>query len=171
MTHPYPPKQADERETLEAFLDYYRAVLRHKASGLTDKQLHTAIHPSSLTLGALLHHMAVVEHWWFHQAFLGLDAQEPWASAPWKEDGDWEMTVAPHTPTEIIFQRYDTAVERSREILADVESLDELSVRERKGEKWSMRWILVHMIEELARHAGHADFLREALDGQTGDFD
>jgi hypothetical protein len=115
--------------------------------------------------------MAVVEHWWFHEAFLRFDAQEPWASAPWDEDRDWDFTVAPHTPTEIIFSRYDAAIDRSREILRGVESLDALSVRDRDGEKWSMRWILVHMIEELARHAGHADFLREAIDGQTGDFD
>lgn len=169
MAVTYPPKQAGELATLTAFLDYYRDLLLRKASGITDEQLHTRLEPSTLTLGAIINHMAVVEHWWFHECFAGADPLEPWASAPWDDDSDWEINTAHEVPTTELFARYTSAVVRSREVLAGVDSLDALSAKDRNGEKWSMRWILVHMIEEIARHAGHADFIREAIDGATGD--
>jgi uncharacterized damage-inducible protein DinB len=171
MNPPDIPKQADERHTLVAFLDYFRAVLVDKASGLTDEQLHTAVPPSTLTLGSLLHHMAFVEDDWFTSDFAGESLPEPWASAPWDEDHDWEFTSARDVPTDELFARYRDAIARSRAVLGEVDDLGELSQgTTRDGERWSMRWILVHMIEETARHCGHADFIREALDGATGDF-
>lgn len=170
MTVPYPPYAGDERETLVAYLDYYRAVLADKAGGLDAAQLNTRLGPSTLTLGNIVHHMASVEHWWFHQAFEGNDSLEPWASAPWDEDRDWEFTIASGLDPEVIFERFDDAVERSRAVEAAADSLDALSVRSRKGEHWSLRWILVHMIEEYARHCGHADLIRESIDGEVGDF-
>jgi len=169
MADQYPPKQADEQTTLEAFLDYYRDLLLRKASGITDEQLHTRLEPSTLTLGAILNHMAVVEHWWFHECFAGADPMEPWASAPWDDDDDWEINTAHEVSTDDLISRYTGAIARSREVLAGVQSLDELSAKDRNGAKWSMRWILVHMLEEIARHAGHADLIRESIDGATGD--
>ncbi len=170
MTHPDPPHAAPERETLRAFLDYYRALLLDKAGGLTRTQLHTRLEPSTLTLGNLLHHMAVVEHWWFNEAFAGNDSLEPWASAPWDNDPDWDFNTASELDTAVIIERYEGAVAMSRVIESSAESLDDLSVRTRKDEHWSLRWIMVHMIEEYARHAGHADLIRESVDGETGDF-
>jgi uncharacterized damage-inducible protein DinB len=171
MPGPPIPRQASERETLSAFLDYYRELLIDKASGLTDGQLHTSVEPSSLTLGGLINHMAVVEDDWFVGDFLGQPLPEPWASAPWDEDRDWELNTAHEVPTEELFDRYRRAIARSREIVAGVEDLGALGKRlPSDGEAWSMRWILVHMIEETARHCGHADFIRESLDGATGDF-
>lgn len=156
---------------LIAFLNYQRAVLIDKASGLTDEQLHTAVAPSSLTLGALINHMALVEDDWFTSDFAGEPMPEPWASAPWGDDRDWEFTSAPDVPTEELFARYREAIARSDAILDDVDDLAALSQRlHPDGEAWSMRWILIHMIEETARHCGHADFIRESLDGSVGDF-
>lgn len=171
MPGPPIPKQAGEKETLTAFLDYYRELLVDKASGLTDEQLHTRLEPSSLTLGGIINHMAVVEDDWFVGDFLGQPLPEPWASAPWDEDRDWELTSAHEVPTEELFDRYRRAIARSREIVAGVDDLGTLAKRlPPDGEAWSMRWILVHMIEETARHCGHADFIRESLDGAKGDF-
>lgn len=170
MTHPYPAYSAGEREMLTSYLDYYRAVLRDKAGGLSNEQLSTRLGPSTLTIGGLLHHMAAVEDWWFNQALLGNDASEPWASAPWDDDRDWEFTIAADLDADVIFERYDDAVARSQEIEAGIESLDHQSVRTRDGRHWTLRWILVHMIEEIARHAGHADLIRESIDGEVGDF-
>lgn len=171
MPGPHIPRQASEKETLVAFLDYHRAVLIDKASGLTDEQLHSRLEPSSLTLGGLINHMAVVEDDWFVGDFLGEPLPEPWASAPWDEDRDWELNSAHEVPTEELFDRYHRAIARSREIVAGVDDLGQLAKRTPpNGEAWSMRWILVHMIEETARHCGHADLIRESLDGAKGDF-
>jgi uncharacterized damage-inducible protein DinB len=165
------PKQASERDTLVAFLDYYRELLIDKASGLSDEQLHTRLPPSTLTLGALINHAALVEDDWFTLDFAGQPLPEPWASAPFEDDRDWEFNTAHEVPTEELFARYRSAIARSRDVLGVVDDLGELSQRTgRDGEQWSMRWILVHMIEETARHCGHADFIRESIDGAVGDF-
>lgn len=170
MTAPDPPYVATEREMLRAFLDYYRALLVDKAGGLTAEQLRTRLEPSTLTLGGIVHHMAYVEHWWFNEAFAGNEKLEPWLSAPWEEDRDWEFTVAADLDPDTIFDRYNAAIDLSREIESGVGSVDDLAVLSRKGEHWSLRWILVHMIEEYARHTGHADLIRESIDGEVGDF-
>ena len=170
MSFPYPSYSAGEREMLTSYLDYYRAVLIDKASGLDSGQLNTRLGPSTLTLGSLIHHMAGVEHWWFHEAFAGSDPLEPWATAPWEDDRDWDFSAAAELSPEVIIGRYESAIEDSRRIEAAAASLDDRSVRTRNDEPWSLRWILVHMIEETARHAGHADLIRESIDGETGDF-
>lgn len=171
MAQPHPPYDAGERTTLVAFLDYYRAVLLDKASGLDAAALATRLGPSTLTLGGLINHMAVVELWWFHQVLDGNEgAGEPWDSAPWDDDPDWEFTSAAEVQPDVLLDRYEQACARSRDVMATVESLDQLSVREVRGSARSVRWILVHMIEETARHAGHADLIRESIDGETGDF-
>jgi uncharacterized damage-inducible protein DinB len=171
MDEPYIPRQGSERDTLIAFLDYHRELLIDKASGLTDEQLHTTVAPSSLTLGGLINHMAVVEDDWFTGDIAGDTLPEPWASAPWEAHRNWELTSAVDTPTDLLFQRYRDAIERSNAVLVKVDDLSQLSIKtDRKGDPWSIRWILVHMIEETARHCGHADFIRESLDGSVGDF-
>jgi uncharacterized damage-inducible protein DinB len=171
MTHPSPPVQGDERATLTAFLDYYRALIVDKASGLSQEQANRALPPSSLTLAGIVHHLAVVEHWWFHEFFTGADRLEPWASVDWEADWDWDFHVAPELELQVILDRYADACARSRRVTDAAGSLDQLSERtDRDGRHRSLRWILVHMIEEVARHAGHADLIRESIDGATGDF-
>ena len=100
--------------------------------------------------------------------FLGLEYSEPWAGAPFDEDPDWDFHSAVDDPMADTVVLYQEACARSREIFDDA-ALDDHAARERDGKPISMRWIMLHMIEETARHAGHADLLREAIDGETGD--
>jgi len=171
VEHPHPPKNAEEKETLVAFLDYQRAVMIDKASDLTQEQWGQRLEPSTMTLGGMIYHLAVVEEYWFSSALLGEELGEPWASVDWKADFDWEWNVAPTMDPETVLDAYRQAVERSSAIIAEAESLDQESIKTSpSGEHWSLRWILVHMIEETARHAGHADIIRESIDGEVGDF-
>lgn len=170
---PLPPPEdhaADERTTLVDMLDYYRTVLARKTWGLTPEQAATTIDPSDLTLPGLLFHMAMVEDTWFAERFGGADKSEPWASADWDADWDWEFHVAPTMAHTDVVAQFDTSVARSKAVLAEVDSLDAHAVaKQADGSAISMRWILVHMIEEYARHVGHADLIRQVIDGQTGD--
>jgi uncharacterized damage-inducible protein DinB len=165
-----PDNRGDERTLLTQFLDYQRAVMVRKAEGLTAEQLAARLGPSELTLGGLLKHMALVEDSWFHRRLLGRELPEPWASVDWEADPDWEFhTAAQDEPAEL-FRLYHAACERSRAAVDEVGDLDAISkVPNRRGEHFSLRWILLHMIEEAARHVGHADLLRESIDGATGD--
>ena len=167
---PWPAKDADERAMLTGFLDGYRAVLVRKATGLRPDQLRQTLAPSDLTLGGLLKHMAVVEDEWFEHRFAGREMPEPWASADWEADIDWEMTSSVNDSPQELFALLDTACRRSQAVMDAAASLDDLSATaDDEGQHWSLRWILVHMIEEYARHVGHADFLRQSIDGSTGD--
>lgn len=163
--------QAGERETLGAFLAFHRATLLWKVEGLTKHQLgHAAVPSSTMTLAGLLKHLAVVEDSWFQEVVLGQPLPEPWSSAPWDDDPDWEFHSAPLDEPADLVELYLTAIARSRAVVAAAESLDQPSVGSgREGKPYSLRGVLLHMIEETARHAGHADLLREAIDGQTGE--
>jgi uncharacterized damage-inducible protein DinB len=166
-----PPLAADERTMLSAYLDYHRATLVWKASGLTQEQMGRTIASSSLTIAGLVNHMAVVEDSWFTEDFAGSPMPEPWADVDWDADPDWEHRTALDETPETLLARYAAACERSRAVVAAAESLDAKSVAiaKREGEPFTLRWIMVHMIEETARHNGHVDLLREAIDGVTGE--
>ena len=167
-----PPVQAAERDALSAFLDFHRVTLLAKVEGLEQEQLALAAVPSSsLTLAGLVKHLALVEDSWFQKVFLGRGLPEPWASAPWDDDPDWEFHTAPQDDPRHLVDLYLAAVARSRGVVASADSLDALSVENdrREAKPFSLRWIMLHMIEETARHAGHADLLREAIDGSTGE--
>jgi uncharacterized damage-inducible protein DinB len=164
-----PDQVGDELTLLTQFLDFHRAVLVRKADGLTQSQLATRLGPSELTLAGLLKHMALVEDNWFNRVLLGRDQPEPWASAPWDDDADWDFHSAADDPPEELFRLYQVACERSRAAVKEVGDLDALAVRKTRHGPISLRWILLHMIEETARHNGHADLLRESIDGATGD--
>lgn len=176
MDHVEPPplpelnKAADEMTTLVEMLNFYRVVLMHRGWTLTQEQLATRLsgHPSDLTIGGLLVHMALVEDWWYTYRFAGLDEAEPWASAT-EDDPDWDFHEPANWSADKIMNQFTESVERSRAITEATESLDTLSARSHPatGEPWNLRWIMVHMIEEYARHCGHADLLREAIDGVT----
>ena len=164
-----PAVAADERTTLDQFLDYQRATLLDKTEGLTAAQLGQRLPSSELTLGGLLKHLALVEDDWIQVDFLGRPPVEPWASAPWDDDRDWEFHSAADDEPRALRELYQAACARSRAAVAG-HDLDELSAGQhrRTGEQWSLRWILTHLIEETARHNGHADLLREAIDGTVG---
>jgi uncharacterized damage-inducible protein DinB len=165
---------ADERTMLTAFLDYHRATLAWKASGLTQAELSQTIPSSSLTIGGLVKHMALVEDSWFIEDFLGQPMPEPWASVDWEADRDWEFhTAADDTPEELLAQ-YAESCARSRAIVTAAKSLDDRAVATARhgpeqGQPFTLRWILLHMIEETARHNGHVDLIRESIDGLTGE--
>ncbi len=102
--------------------------------------------------------------------FSGLPEREPWASVDWDADPNWEFRTATDFGPEQLHSRYREACRRSRHIVAQAEGLDQLSIKAlRDGRHFSLRWVLLHIIEETARHAGHADFLREAIDGTVGE--
>ena len=166
-----PPLEGAEQEMLTAFLDFQRATIVKKAEGLSDAEAGVqSVSPSTLSIGALVKHMALVEAYWFRMRFLGGSLGEPWDSAPFDQDRDWEFNSAHEDRLTDLIDLYETACARSREIVAAAPSLDELSQKttSRDPRIVSLRWILIHMIEETARHAGHADLIREAIDGSTG---
>jgi uncharacterized damage-inducible protein DinB len=166
-----PAVDLGETEMLNAFLDYHRATLVLKASELTKAQLAQTTPPSSLNLAALLKHLALVEDSWFTERFAGQPMPPPFDTVDWDADRDWEMHTAVDDEPEWLLQRYAEACERSRAVVAAAPSLDERAKAgsTQAGEPFTLRWILCHMIEETARHNGHADFLRESIDGLTGE--
>jgi uncharacterized damage-inducible protein DinB len=169
-----PPLASGEGETLLAFLDYHRDTLRQKTEGLSAEQLRATLPPSTMTLGGLLKHLALVEDNWFSVVLMGNEDAEPWRDADWDADRDWEWHSAADDSPEELRRLFDEACAASDRILAEVmadDGLDRLSVREsrREGGRFSLRWIVVHMIEEYARHNGHADLIRESIDGATGE--
>lgn len=169
-----PPQNADEATTLVAFLDYHRATLRAKAAGLDAEQLRSTHAPSTLTLAGLLKHVALNEAHWFGWVLHGRPVPEPFASADWDADVDWEMTSARDDSPEELGALVDASVEGARANIAEALAaggLEFTSARPSRhnGEPFSLRWILLHMIEEYARHNGHADLIRESIDGATGE--
>jgi uncharacterized damage-inducible protein DinB len=170
MTRVDPPHQGDERTLLLAYLDYHRQTLRLKAGGLDAAQLDTALAPSQMTLGGMVKHLALVENSWLREVFRGEGLSEPWRSVDWDADWDWDWHSARDDTPEQIWALYDQMVTDADAVLAEA-GLDELSAKpsRRTGELFSLRWILLHLIEEYARHNGHADLIRESIDGVTGE--
>ena len=170
-----PPASGPEAEPLSAFLYFHRETLRWKTAGLTREQLAATAAASTMTLGGMLKHLALVEDHWFSCVFLGREPGEVWRDVDWDADPDWEWHSAGDDTPEALRGLLDAAVRSSQEVVREAltrpEGLDALSVREsRRGEgRFSLRWIVVHMIEEYARHNGHADLIRESVDGQTGE--
>jgi uncharacterized damage-inducible protein DinB len=165
-----PPETGPELDQLTSYLDLQRATMLWKTEGLTREQLALPHPPSSLTLGGLLNHLALVEDSWFRVRFAGLPEQGLWAGIDWDADPDFEFRTAAELEPEDLRRRYKEACARSRDVVAAAQSLDQLSVEPRRnGAHFDLRWMLLHLIEETARHAGHADLLREAIDGVTGE--
>jgi uncharacterized damage-inducible protein DinB len=170
---PEPPLAADEVGTLLGFLDYQRATLAWKCAGLDAAGLRATTAASSMTLGGMLKHMAYVEDSWFSRWLHGRDPHPPWDTVDWKADRDWDWHSAAEDPPEELRALWQDAVARSRSLAAEAlgdGGLERLARRTwPDGRAPSLRWILVHMIEEYARHNGHADLLRESVDGQVGE--
>jgi len=170
---PEPPLAADEIDTLLGYLDYQRATLAWKCGGLEAAGLRATVAASSMTLGGMLKHLAYVEDNWFSRWLYGRDRQPPWDTVDWKADPDWDWNSAAEDTPEQLFALWQDALARSRSLVAQALAdggLDQLARRTwPDGRSPSLRWILVHMIEEYARHNGHADLLRESVDGLTGE--
>ncbi|MCI4064735.1 DinB family protein [Micromonospora sp. R77] len=159
----------DERASLESWLDYHRQTLLLKCAGLTAEQLKTpSVEPSGLTLLGLVRHMADVERWWFRIRAAGQDLPGIYES---DEDPDADLNAVADADAEADFATFAAEVEAAREAAADL-SLDDTFRRPRRdgtAETRNVRWVYLHMIEEYARHNGHADLIRERIDGVTGD--
>jgi uncharacterized damage-inducible protein DinB len=151
---------------LAAWLDFHRATLEMKCAGLSPAELATrAAEPSTLSLLGLVRHMADVERSWFRRGLGGEDAP-PMYYSDTDPDGDFD-NVDPASAA-AAFATWRAECARAREVTAALPSLDVLMTR-RTGQQVSARWVLVHMVEEYARHNGHADLLRERIDGATGE--
>ena len=172
---PEPPQDAGEVATLTDFLDYQRATLEWKTRGLSDEQLRVALPPSTMTLGGMLKHLAGVEDGWFSGVAAEQPDSEPWASVDWDTDPDWEWRTAADDSGDELRALWAERVERSRAVLENLLRSGEDKALSQTHPAWSgrgrvsLRWILTHMIEEYARHNGHADLIRESLDGETGE--
>jgi hypothetical protein len=159
------PLVASEREVLEGFLDWYRATLLTKCAGLSAEQLaERPISPSNLSLLGLVRHMAEVERGWFRRRFAAEDVGRLYIN---EEHPDADFDDAAAASAEADFATFTRELELCRAAAAG-HQLDETFVHDRINKAIGLRWVYVHLIEEYARHCGHADFLRELIDGTTG---
>ena len=169
-----PPYDDGERDAVRAWLDWHRATLLTKCAGLTPAQLgERSVPPSSLSLRGLVRHMTDVERGWFRRVLGGEDAPDLYSS-PEDRDGDFDgVGRDPAGPDTVAteFARFAAELDASRVIADGFDSLDALGRGRTRasGDRVSVRWVYLHMLEEYARHNGHADLLRERIDGVTGD--
>ncbi|MFF3843671.1 DinB family protein [Streptomyces sp. NPDC002328] len=161
---PVPRMTGDERAMLDSWLDFHRATLELKCAGLDDEQVRlAAAAPSELTLLGLVQHLAEVERTWFQRVFAGLDVppvfEEPTGYA-----------LSPERGLDEALDAWRREIARGRELTAgrSLEDAGRIADGPMAGLEVSLRWVLIHLIEEYARHNGHADILRESIDGMTG---
>ncbi|NYE94448.1 putative damage-inducible protein DinB [Psychromicrobium silvestre] len=170
---PEPPLAAGEAATLLGFLDYQRATFTWKCSGLDAASLNVTAAASAMTLGGMLKHLAYVEDYWSSTSLLGIAPLAPWNAVDWDADPDWEWNSAAQDAPEKLRTLWQTSVSRSR--IAINQAIDDGGLSQPAKRTWpdgrapSLRWILVHLIEEYARHNGHADLIRESIDGLIGE--
>jgi uncharacterized damage-inducible protein DinB len=168
-----PPVAGDETATLLGCLERTRATVAWKCGGLDAAGLTATVGASSMTLGGLLKHLALVEDDYFSVRLLGRDPQPPWDTVDWDADRDWEWHTAAQDSPEQLMTLWQDSVARSRAAISEalagggLEQLTQVSWPD--GRTPSLRRILVDMIEEYARHAGHADLIRESVDGLVGE--
>jgi uncharacterized damage-inducible protein DinB len=160
-----PPSFGSERDMLRAFLDYHRSTLVMKCEGLTDEELRQrSMPPSALSLLGLVRHMAEVERAWFCRVFEDNDAP-----LVWSDEADYQAAYDASAATrDEAFAVWEAEVENSRRIERAAESLDLAGYQPRWGEAVSLRMVMVHVLLEYGRHNGHADLLREGIDGTVG---
>ena len=151
---------------LTGLLDWYREGVHKKLEGLSPEHASAVPFRSATSIAGVVKHLAAVEDVWFTARFAGRPWPEPWGSVDWEADPDWEFHSATSDTLEALVALYDAACARSRSVAAE-HDLDETVDDTRRG-PFSLRFVLVHMIEETARHLGHLDILREHLDGATG---
>ncbi|WP_097972028.1 DinB family protein [Streptomyces sp. gb14] len=161
-----PPLLGAERETLRAFLDYHRDTLAMKCAGLNDEQLRErSMEPSTLSLLALVRHMAEVERAWFRRVFEDEAAPMVWSEKPFDFQAAYDASASTRAET---FAAWEAEVETSRRIEREAGSLDLVGRQPRWEKDVSLRMVMVHVLLEYGRHNGHADLLREGVDGTVG---
>lgn len=160
-----PPYTGGERASLRAYLDFHRATLAMKCEGLTDEELRErSMPPSTLSLLGLVRHMAEVERVWFRRVINGEDL-----TCVWSEAGDFQQAYDVRTASAAeAFAAWRDEVEHARRIERAAPSLEVTGYQPRWGADVSLRLVMLHLIHEYARHNGHADFLREGVDGTVG---
>ncbi|MEV4473549.1 DinB family protein [Nonomuraea sp. NPDC049504] len=166
MKRTYTPPAWDERATLTTYLDYARATVHAKCEGLAEEDARRAPLPTSplMTMSGLVNHVRWVEYFWFQVVFLGEDDQGPWTD----EDPDREMRIAVEMPIARLLAEYEAQCARYRELVAAHDLDDRAKWADRDKDHVTLRWVLMHLIEETARHNGHLDMVREMVDGVTG---
>jgi uncharacterized damage-inducible protein DinB len=171
---PEPPEHGDETATLLGFLDWQRATFAWKCAGLDSAGLATTAAASTMTLGGMLKHLALVEDGWFRKCLCDKETGEYWRGVDWSADPDWEWHSAADDSPDELRALWQEAVDDSRSLVAEaLKANPDLGQQAKRAGKdgWttSLRWILCHMIEEYARHNGHADLIRESIDGSSGE--
>jgi uncharacterized protein DUF664 len=173
MTYLEPPMAGDEAATLLGSLERQRATFAWKCGGLDAAGLQATVGASSMTLGGLLKHPALVEDDYFSRKLLGRDLGSPWNAVDWEADPDWEWRTAAEDSPAQLYALWEEAVARSRAAVSDALSGGGLEQTARfvwpDGRSPSIRRIVVDLIEEYARHVGHADLIRESVDGLIGE--
>jgi uncharacterized damage-inducible protein DinB len=155
------------------FLEFQRATLSWKCEGLDASGFNVTVGASSMTLGGMLKHLALVENYWFSERLWNQEPEPPFSDVDWDAEPDWEWRSAVDDSPEQLFTLWNDAVALSNRLVAQAMregGLDQLGRRVwPDGRSPSLRWILCHMVEEYARHNGHADLIREVVDGVTGE--
>ena len=172
--HPEPPLAGDETATLLGSLERQRATLVWKCGGLDAAGTRATVGASTITLGGLLKHLALVEEDYFSRRLHGRDLGPPWDSVDWDSDPNWEWDSAAEDTPEHLMSLWQEAVARSRSAVAEALAgggLDQLvkGITNDRGESPSLRRVLIDLIEEYSRHTGHADLIRESVDGLVGE--
>jgi uncharacterized damage-inducible protein DinB len=157
------PRTGPGKEMLLAMLDNNRAIMVWKLEGLTREEATRPAVASGTSLLGMVKHLAFVERWWFDDFFAGGDVEYPGSEG----DPDADFRIEDDETVDDVIALYTGAIARSTEVTAGAQ-MDDLSVRDRHGKRFALRWIVAHMIEETARHAGHADIVRELIDETTG---
>jgi hypothetical protein len=175
MTLPPPERpayaqDADELTMLVGLLQFHRDTLRRKTAGLDVVQLAATLPPSDLTLGGMLRHMSYVEDWWFGCVLAGLEPAPPFDDVDWATDGDWDWHSAAGLDPVLLREELDRFTARSDELIGVAPDPERVAARpsRRSGGPITLRWLLLHMIQEYARHNGHADLIRQSVDGEVG---
>jgi hypothetical protein len=163
-----PFAETDERALLTGFLDFHRGTLEWKCAGLTDEQLRTKSVPTAdITLLGMLRHLAEVERYWFREVWAAERFETELFSNTDDPDEDWNDLEGDTGAAAL--DRLHQEIEAGRKIVEAATDFDAIFTRPNRVERVSARWILIHMVEEYARHNGHADLLREAIDGEVGE--
>jgi uncharacterized damage-inducible protein DinB len=168
-----PPVAGNELDTLLGELERLRRYVAWKCGNLDSAGLSARLEPSTMTLGGLVKHLALVEDDWFSVKLHGRDPHPPWNSVDWDADPDWDWHSAGQDSPQQLLSLWQDATDRSRALVAEAFAdggLDGLaSFSWPDGRTPNLRRLLVDMIEEYARHVGHADLIRESVDGLTGE--
>ena len=153
----------DEKEVLTSFLDSHRAAMLELCEGLSDEDLRRRLVPSMTTILGMVKHLAYVERWWFQDVFEGRACEYPITEDDW----DADFRIEPEETTEEILDLYRSECKNSNEIIA-AHGLEDVSRNHSQRPPCTLRWTIIHVSMDIARHAGHADILREQMDGKTG---